>query len=55
VISLFGEKKTPWGLAIWFGSANSWLGGKKPKDVLKTMPGQVLQAAQAELDGGAHG
>ncbi|MCU6421262.1 MbcA/ParS/Xre antitoxin family protein [Klebsiella aerogenes] len=55
VISVFGEKKTPWGLAIWFGSANSWLGGKKPKDVLKTMPGQVLQAAQAELDGGAHG
>lgn len=55
VISLFGEKKTPWGLAIWFGSANSWLGGNKPKDVLKTMPGQVLQAAQAELDGGGHG
>ncbi|HEY4469364.1 MAG TPA: integrase [Klebsiella sp.] len=55
VISLFGEKKTPWGLAIWFGSANSWLGGKKPKDVLTTMPGRVLQAAQAELDGGAHG
>ncbi|WEF29518.1 integrase [Klebsiella aerogenes] len=55
VIALFGEKKTPWGLAIWFGSANSWLAGKKPKDVLKTMPGQVLKAAQAEADGGAHG
>lgn len=55
IISLFGEKKTPWGLAIWFGSANSWLGGKKPKDVLKTMPNRVLQAAQAEVDGGAHG
>ncbi|GLR10749.1 integrase [Mixta theicola] len=55
VISLFGEKKTPWGLAIWFGTANSWLNGKKPKDVLKTMPKQVLQAAQAEVDGGVHG
>ncbi|XTZ40544.1 integrase [Salmonella enterica] len=55
VIALFGEKKTPWGLAIWFGSANGWLGGKKPKDVLKTMPKQVLQAAQAEIDGGIHG
>ncbi|WP_235896128.1 integrase [Yersinia alsatica] len=55
VISLFGEKKTPWGLAIWFGSENSWLGGKKPKDVLATMPKQVVLAAQAELDGGIHG
>ncbi|WP_267248845.1 integrase [Yersinia sp. Marseille-Q5920] len=55
VISLLGEKKTPWGLAIWFGSENSWLGGKKPKDVLATMPKQVLLAAQAEAEGGAHG
>jgi hypothetical protein len=55
VISLFGEKKTPWGLAIWFGSENSWLGGKKPKDVLATMPKQVLLAAQAEVEGGTHG
>lgn len=55
VISLFGERKTPWGLAIWFGSENSWLGGKKPKDVLATMPKQVLLAAQAEVEGGAHG
>ncbi|HDL7429388.1 TPA: integrase [Yersinia enterocolitica] len=55
VISLLGEKKTPWGLAIWFDSENSWLGGKKPKDVLATMPKQVLLAAQAEVEGGAHG
>ncbi|HEN3634210.1 integrase [Yersinia enterocolitica] len=55
VISLLGEKKTPWGLAIWFGSENSWLDGKKPKDMLATMPKQVLLAAQAEAEGGAHG
>ncbi|WP_235955940.1 integrase [Rouxiella aceris] len=55
VIALFGEKKTPWGLAIWFGSENSWLAGKKPKDVLATMPKQVLLAAQAEVEGGTHG
>ncbi|HGK4602083.1 TPA: integrase [Yersinia enterocolitica] len=54
VISLLGEKKTPWGLAIWFGSENSWLGGKKPKDVLATMPKQVVLAAQAEAEGGAN-
>ena len=55
VIALFGEKKTPWGLAIWFGSENSWLAGKKPKDVLATMPKQVLLAAQADVEGGTHG
>ncbi|KOC90469.1 antitoxin Xre/MbcA/ParS toxin-binding domain-containing protein [Winslowiella iniecta] len=55
VIALFGDKKTPWGLAIWFGSQNSWLGGRKPKDVLTTMPDQVMLAAQAEMDGGKHG
>ncbi|WP_424691446.1 integrase [Erwinia sp.] len=55
VISLFGEKKTPWGLAIWFGSENSWLGGKKPKDVLASQPKQVLLAAQAEREGAVHG
>jgi hypothetical protein len=55
VISLFGEKKTPWGLAIWFGSENSWLGGKKPKDVLASQPKQVLLAAQAEREGAIHG
>lgn len=55
IISLFGNKKTSWGLAIWFGTPNSWLNGKKPKDVLKIMPERVLKAAQAEVDGGAHG
>ncbi|MGE9550352.1 integrase [Erwinia amylovora] len=55
ILSLFGERKTPWGLAIWFGSANSWLEGSKPKDMLTTQPQRVLQAAQAELDGGSHG
>ncbi|TQI78600.1 hypothetical protein FHU10_1362 [Serratia fonticola] len=55
VISLFGERKTPWGLAIWFGSENSWLAGRKPKDVLTSMPKQVLLAAQAEVEGGTHG
>ncbi|WP_254446279.1 integrase [Pantoea sp. CCBC3-3-1] len=55
VIRLFEGRKTPWGLAIWFGSENSWLAGRKPKDVLITQPQQVLEAAHAELDGGTHG
>lgn len=55
VMALFGGSKTPWGLAIWFGSENSWLGGRKPRDVLATQPEQVLLAAQAEKEGGIHG
>ena len=55
IISLFGDKKTAWGLAIWFGFANSWLGGEKPKDLLTTQPERVLAAAQAEMEGGIHG
>lgn len=55
ILSLFGETKTPWGLAIWFGSNNSWLGGLKPKDVLPTQPEKVLIAAKEELTGGLHG
>ena len=37
------------------GSENSWLAGRKPRDVLITQPQQVLQAAHAKLDGGTHG
>ncbi|WP_166307834.1 integrase [Photorhabdus cinerea] len=55
IITLFGDKKTSWGLAVWFGSNNSWLGNKKPKEVLKTMPEQVLIAAKGELEKGVHG
>ncbi len=55
ILATFGETKTPWGLAIWFGSENSWLGGKKPKDILAQMPEQVLAAAKEERDGGIHG
>ena len=55
VLALLGQRKTPWGLAIWFGTPNSWLGGRKPGDVLSSMPNQVLLAAQAEAEGGIHG
>jgi len=54
VLSLFKERKTPWGLAIWFGSGNSWLGGQKPKDLLVTQPDQVVLAAQEEIESGEH-
>ena len=45
ILSLFKERKTPWGLAIWFGSANRRLRGAKPKDLLISKSELVLMAA----------
>lgn len=50
ILSLFKERKTPWGLAIWFGSANRRLRGGKPKDLLISKSELVLLAAQDEVE-----
>ncbi len=55
IIELFGETKTPWSLAVWFGTLNSWLGNKKPKDLLSSAPEQVLEAALSAKQGPVHG
>lgn len=52
ILSLFKERKTPWGLAIWFGSANRRLRGEKPKDLLLSKSELVLMAAQDEVESG---
>ena len=49
------SRKYGWGLAYWFASANSLLGGKRPQDVLATSPDRVLAAAADEMAGIAHG
>lgn len=55
VIQLFGERKSAWGLAYWFASANSFLDGKRPQDLLANEAAQVLAAAQDEMLEVAHG
>lgn len=55
VLDVFGDEKNGWGLAYWFLSANSFLGGRRPQDVLAADPGQVVAAAQDELEGVVHG
>lgn len=55
IIQLFGETKTPWSLALWFGSPNSWLGNQKPKDLLASAPERVLEAAARAKEGPVHG
>ncbi|WP_071828885.1 tyrosine-type recombinase/integrase [Citrobacter sp. S-77] len=52
ILSLFKERKTPWGLAIWFGSANRRLRGGKPKDLLISKSELVLMAVQDEVESG---
>ncbi|KGD75918.1 hypothetical protein ID11_09565 [Pantoea vagans] len=55
IIALFGESKTPWTLAVWFGTPNSWLGNEKPKNLMTSEPAKVLEAAQRAKDGPVHG
>lgn len=55
VIECFKGTRTGWGLAYWFGSMNSFLGGRCPKDLLASDPDKVLAAAADEMEGVAHG
>ncbi len=55
VLDVFGEHKDGWGLAYWFLSANSFLGGKRPQDVLASEPERVVAAAEDEIKGISHG
>lgn len=55
VIETFGESKDGWGLAYWFSSVNSFLGGKRPQDVLAKQPDRVIAAAADEQEAVEHG
>lgn len=55
IIERFENTKNGWGLAYWFESVNSFLGGKRPKDLLASNPDKVLAAAADEMEGVAHG
>ncbi len=54
VLEVFGETKGSWGLAFWFSSVNSFLGGKRPQDVLSIDPKRVVEAAKDEVQGVLH-
>lgn len=58
IIKIFDTMKDAWGLAYWFASANSFLGGQRPQDLLGQQPEQVMAAANdevSELGGVAYG
>jgi hypothetical protein len=47
--------KTPWGLAFWFESSNGYLGGRAPKELMKSNRQAVLAVAKNEAVGIQHG
>lgn len=55
VIQAFAGQKDGWGMAYWFRSENSFLGGKRPQDLLASAPDRVIAAAQDEIQDIAHG
>lgn len=55
VLDAFAGSRDAWGLAYWFNSVNSFLGGKRPVELLASEPQRVIAAAQDECAGVAHG
>jgi hypothetical protein len=55
VIKVFNGHKDGWGMAYWFRSTNSFLGGSMPQDLLATAPERVIAASLDEVQGIIHG
>ena len=55
VIATLATMKDGWALAFWFASPNTFLGEKRPKEVLSTNSLDVLSAAMEEISGVVHG
>jgi hypothetical protein len=50
---LFGPI-SPWRIAVWFESANAWLEGHRPRELLGNDPDKVLRATERYRNAG-HG
>jgi len=55
VLEIFDGTRTPWSLAAWFAGSNSWLGGRRPKELLSSDPQAVIAAARQAKEGAQHG
>lgn len=55
VMATLGARKDAWGMAYWFRSDNSFLGGQRPQDLLASAPQRVMDAATDEVQEVAHG
>ena len=55
VLKIFADHKDGWGIAFWFLSMNSFLGGQRPQDMLAKHSERVIEAARDEIEGVGHG
>jgi hypothetical protein len=55
IIDIFKGDKHGWGMAVWFQSVNSYLGGEKPQALIGSDPDLVIDAALDEVQGVMHG
>lgn len=55
IIAVLLTRKDGWGMAYWFASLNGRLDARAPKDLLRTAPERVLDAARIEVAGITHG
>ncbi|HEX3552850.1 MAG TPA: phasin family protein [Thermoanaerobaculia bacterium] len=51
VLATLGRRSREWELALWFTSANGWLDGRRPVDLLADGPEEVARAAERETEG----
>ena len=49
IVDILSASKDAWGMAYWFASSNSMLGGRRPQDVLLSNPHLVIDAALDEV------
>lgn len=55
ILQVFAGHKRSWGMAFWFFSVNSFLGGRRPQDVLALEAARVIAAAKDEVPPIVHG
>ena len=55
VLKIFADHKDGWGIAFWFLSVNSFLGGQRPQDMLAKHSERVIEAARDVIEGVGHG
>lgn len=55
IVDIFKDDKDGWGMAYWFQSINSYLGGKKPQALIGSDPDLVIEATLDEVRGVTHG
>lgn len=50
ILAVLAERRSAWGLALWFTSRTGWLGDRRPVDLLESEPDAVVEAAAREAE-----